>query len=176
MPPSREQRPCQNKTRCCSRHFWNRGIWRFLFPVVCEDPVLPVIRGRGWCFTDADCRPAAFWPNTASFGHCRGGGGGVLIENMRRSNVRTGPNDQGPCGPSKRAPYPGVWRQLVGTASHPDGPATPTAPSRPKRMPTAMVFRTWKATTGKTQPQGVFRVIKNQRGVGGLYPTPPRPK
>ena len=43
-PPNlREQRPCQNYTRCCFRNFWKRGIRRFLFVVVREDAVFAVI-------------------------------------------------------------------------------------------------------------------------------------
>ena len=33
--------PCQNNSRCRFRTFWNHGIVRFLFVVVCETKGIP---------------------------------------------------------------------------------------------------------------------------------------
>ena len=44
-PPMREQHSCQNNTRCCFRNLWTRGIRWFIFLVICEGRVFPVIWG-----------------------------------------------------------------------------------------------------------------------------------
>ena len=47
---------------CCSRDFWDRGGWQFLFfLVVREDPADCMVWGWGWYFGGADCCLATFF-------------------------------------------------------------------------------------------------------------------
>ena len=53
---------------CCFRISWNHGTWQFLFLVVHEDQVFPVIWCWGWYFRDIDCCPATPLHPFLSFG------------------------------------------------------------------------------------------------------------